>query len=132
MALEVMPERPGRRHAGRLLEETTRTGLTRTCLDVGHAHLTGDVAEAAETVAGYVTTTHIHDNRGTDEHLVPFDGTIDWAAAMIADQDWLRGPPGVRGAAITAATRAAAALAAGARRRVQAVLDRAAGRPFTF
>ena len=30
-------------------------------------------------------TTHVHDNRGrTDDHLVPFDGTIDWPAALMA------------------------------------------------
>jgi sugar phosphate isomerase/epimerase len=30
-----------------------------------------------------VVTTHIHDNHGDkDEHLVPFDGAIDWAAAF--------------------------------------------------
>ena len=32
-------------------------------------------------------TTHVHDNRGrTDDHLVPFDGTIDWPAALTAVQ----------------------------------------------
>ena len=32
-------------------------------------------------------TTHVHDNRGrTDDHLVPFEGTIDWAAALTAVQ----------------------------------------------
>jgi len=34
-------------------------------------------------LSGYIATTHIHDNRGkTDDHLVPFDGTIDWVATM--------------------------------------------------
>jgi sugar phosphate isomerase/epimerase len=34
-----------------------------------------------------VITTHVHDNDGrTDDHLVPFEGTIDWAAAMTAVQ----------------------------------------------
>jgi sugar phosphate isomerase/epimerase len=32
-------------------------------------------------------STHVHDNAGrTDDHLVPFDGTIDWPAAMTALQ----------------------------------------------
>jgi sugar phosphate isomerase/epimerase len=32
-----------------------------------------------------VVTTHIHDNHGDkDEHLLPFDGTIEWDAALRA------------------------------------------------
>ena len=55
------------------------------CLDFGHAHLLGGAPEAAETVSGHVITTHVHDNRGTsDDHLVPFAGTIDWAATLTA------------------------------------------------
>jgi sugar phosphate isomerase/epimerase len=31
--------------------------------------------------------THVHDNRGrTDDHLVPFEGTIDWPGALTALQ----------------------------------------------
>jgi sugar phosphate isomerase/epimerase len=60
-------------------------GRTGVCLDVGHAHLTGGVPEAAELLSGHVLTTHIHDNRGrTDDHLVPFDGSIDWPATLMA------------------------------------------------
>ena len=45
------------------------------CLDFGHAHLMGDVADAVETVAEHVITTHVHDNHGRDdEHLVPYRG----------------------------------------------------------
>lgn len=57
------------------------------CLDYGHAHLMGDVGEAIETISGHLWTTHLHDNHGReDEHLVPFGGTIDWDAAMMATQ----------------------------------------------
>ena len=39
------------------------------CMDVGHAHMLGDTAEAIETAAEYVVTTHIHDNRRQrDDH----------------------------------------------------------------
>jgi sugar phosphate isomerase/epimerase len=32
-----------------------------------------------------VATTHIHDNHGEkDEHLLPYEGTIDWDAALAA------------------------------------------------
>ena len=34
------------------------------CMDVGHAHILGDTAEAIETTSEYLVTTHIHDNRG--------------------------------------------------------------------
>lgn len=55
------------------------------CMDVGHAHILGDVAEAIETTSEYLVTTHIHDNRGqSDDHLVPYQGSINWAAAIMA------------------------------------------------
>lgn len=55
------------------------------CMDVGHAHILGDVAEAIETTSEYLATTHIHDNRGqSDDHLVPFQGSINWAGAIMA------------------------------------------------
>jgi sugar phosphate isomerase/epimerase len=55
------------------------------CMDVGHAHILGDAAEAIETASEFLTTTHIHDNRReSDDHLVPFQGTINWAATIMA------------------------------------------------
>jgi sugar phosphate isomerase/epimerase len=55
------------------------------CMDVGHAHILGDAAEAIETASEYLTTTHIHDNRRqSDDHLVPFQGSINWAATVMA------------------------------------------------
>ena len=54
------------------------------CLDFGHAHLMGDVADAIEIAAEHLITTHVHDNRRrTDDHLVPYQGTIDWALALM-------------------------------------------------
>lgn len=54
------------------------------CLDVGHAHLTGGAPEAADSLSGDIITTHIHDNAGSsDDHLLPFDGTIDWTATLL-------------------------------------------------
>jgi len=61
-----------------------RTGV---CLDFGHAFLMGDVADAIETVAEHLITTHVHDNRGKkDEHLVPFEGRINWDLALMTMQ----------------------------------------------
>jgi sugar phosphate isomerase/epimerase len=55
------------------------------CMDVGHAHLLGDPAEAIETASEYLVTTHVHDNRRQrDDHLVPFEGSIDWASTVMA------------------------------------------------
>ena len=57
------------------------------CLDTGHAFLQGDLPDAIETVGGELVTTHVHDNRGKgDDHLVPFDGTIDWPTALMSFQ----------------------------------------------
>jgi sugar phosphate isomerase/epimerase len=84
LALEVIPNdlsTPGA--LVDLLEGDLELGDAAICLDVGHAHLLGDAAETAEALAGHVVTTHLHDNRGTsDDHLVPFAGTVDWAATL--------------------------------------------------
>jgi sugar phosphate isomerase/epimerase len=57
----------------------------RFCLDVGHAHIGGGIGVALESMRERVVTAHIHDNHGEkDEHLLPFDGTIDWPATLAA------------------------------------------------
>jgi sugar phosphate isomerase/epimerase len=43
------------------------------------------VERSFETMRELVVTTHVHDNRGEkDEHLFPYEGTIDWNAALKA------------------------------------------------
>ena len=65
--------------------EQTRLTSVKMCFDAGHAHLEGGVPEALEIVRDYVVTTHLHDNRGEkDDHLLPYEGTIDWSAALAA------------------------------------------------
>ena len=55
------------------------------CLDTGHRHLHGDVAEGIRLGGRAITTLHIHDNHGArDEHILPLDGTIAWAPAVRA------------------------------------------------
>jgi len=55
------------------------------CLDFGHAHLLGDVADAVEVAAEHLIATHVHDNHGRqDEHLVPYTGTINWGTALVS------------------------------------------------
>jgi sugar phosphate isomerase/epimerase len=47
----------------------------------------GDVVEAIETVSGHLVTTHVHDNRGrSDDHLLPFEGSIPWEGTLMALQ----------------------------------------------
>jgi sugar phosphate isomerase/epimerase len=54
------------------------------CMDVGHAHMLGDTAEAVEIASEYLITTHVHDNRRQkDDHLVPFEGSINWGATIM-------------------------------------------------
>ncbi|MCA1652531.1 MAG: asparagine--tRNA ligase, partial [Acidobacteria bacterium] len=49
--------------------------------------LQGDVPDAIEMAAEHLFTTHVHDNHGReDEHLVPYLGSIDWDAALMAMQ----------------------------------------------
>jgi len=88
IALEVIPNELSR--AGSLVHfiEEDLEGLdVGVCLDFGHAHIDGDLVETIETVSEHLITTHVHDNRGrTDDHLMPFDGTIDWPGALTAVQ----------------------------------------------
>ena len=87
IAVEVIPNALSTaRQLVRLIEEEEFPGLG-ICLDVGHARLQGDVLDALETVAGYLVTTHLHDNGGReDDHRVPFDGVIDWPELAIGFQ----------------------------------------------
>ena len=86
IAVEVIPNELSR--AGSIVHfvEYDLDGVG-ICLDFGHAHLDGDVIDAVETVAEHLIATHVHDNRGrSDDHLLPFDGTIDWAGTLLAVQ----------------------------------------------
>ena len=55
----------------------------RLCLDTGHAHMDATVEVAFDAMRDRLVTAHIHDNHGEkDEHLLPYNGTIDWDAAL--------------------------------------------------
>ena len=63
--------------------EKTRLSSVKLCFDTGHAHVEGGVAEPLEAVRDLIATAHIHDNRGErDDHLLPYEGTIDWDATL--------------------------------------------------
>ncbi len=62
------------------------------CFDVGHAHMSGNIPEAFETLKQHIRSTHIHDNKADrDSHLWPGEGSIDWKEFM----DLLRTAPHV-------------------------------------
>jgi len=66
------------------LEQTRLTGV-KLCFDTGHANIEGGLGEALEAVRDLVITTHIHDNHGErDDHLLPYQGNIDWDATLSA------------------------------------------------
>ena len=60
----------------------TRLDL-KLCFDAGHAHSAGGVQPAFRTLRDHIATVHIHDNHGEkDEHLLPFEGDINWTETM--------------------------------------------------
>jgi sugar phosphate isomerase/epimerase len=69
------------------VDETRLTGL-RFNFDIGHAHLAdGPAGERLEKsfapLRELTASVHLHDNHAEkDEHLPPYDGTIDWSAAI--------------------------------------------------
>jgi sugar phosphate isomerase/epimerase len=65
----------------RLLEfiQYSRMDDLQICFDTGHAHMGGGVQPAFQTLRDRIVSTHVHDNRRErDDHLLPFDGEIDW------------------------------------------------------
>jgi sugar phosphate isomerase/epimerase len=67
--------------------ETRLTGL-RFNFDIGHAHLAElpeneRIEKSFSPMRELVASVHLHDNHGEkDEHLPPYDGSIDWPAAI--------------------------------------------------
>lgn len=69
------------------VDETRLAGL-RFNFDIGHAYLAelpeGErIEKSFAPLRDLVSSIHLHDNHGEkDEHLLPFDGAIDWAGAI--------------------------------------------------
>jgi sugar phosphate isomerase/epimerase len=85
LALEVIPNPLSSPESLVSLIEEDLDGLdVGVCMDVGHAHIMGDVNDAIECCSGHILTTHLHDNRGKrDDHLAPGEGNIDWSATLM-------------------------------------------------
>jgi sugar phosphate isomerase/epimerase len=69
------------------VDETRLNGL-KFNFDIGHAHLADGpenerIEKAFAPLRELVVSAHIHDNHGEkDEHLAPYEGTIDWESAV--------------------------------------------------
>jgi sugar phosphate isomerase/epimerase len=69
------------------VDETRLTGL-RFNFDIGHAHLAEmpqdeRLEKSFAPLRDFVSSVHLHDNHGEkDEHLPPYDGSIDWPSAV--------------------------------------------------
>ena len=88
VAFEVIPNELSTASAlVTLLERDLDAPHAGICMDFGHAHIMGDVADAVETAAEHLIATHVHDNRRRrDDHLVPFLGSINWDTALMTMQ----------------------------------------------
>ena len=88
LALEVIPNALSAPEAlVGLIEDDLEGADVGICMDVGHAFIMGDLADAIDACSGHVSTTHLHDNNGkSDDHLAPGDGRIDWPLALMALQ----------------------------------------------
>jgi sugar phosphate isomerase/epimerase len=64
------------------LIDTLNHPLIGACWDTGHGHITSlDQAKSLLTLGPRLKATHIQDNDGVkDQHLLPYQGTIDWNA----------------------------------------------------
>lgn len=53
------------------------------CYDSGHCHCHFDDKFSWDIFKGKILALHLHDNDKTsDQHLLPFDGTIDWESVV--------------------------------------------------
>jgi sugar phosphate isomerase/epimerase len=83
IALENTPGELGAPETLQQFIKETHLHDLKLCFDIGHAHIEDGVQASFEAMRDRIVTTHIHDNHGEkDEHLLPYDGNIDWDAAL--------------------------------------------------
>ncbi len=65
-----------------------------TCLDTGHASLSGDLPTVIHKLSGHLRMLHANDNRNSwDDHLPPGQGNIDWLSLVCHLVRWrFKGP----------------------------------------
>ena len=64
------------------------------CLDIGHANIGGDPADAVREIGEAIVSVHASDNDGSsDSHLTPGKGEVDWKRVIKAlDEVGFSGP----------------------------------------
>jgi sugar phosphate isomerase/epimerase len=83
IAIENTPNEFGSPESLAHFVKETRLHDLRFCFDLGHAHIGEGVVAGFELMRDRIVTVHVHDNHGeSDEHLLPFGGTIDWDAVL--------------------------------------------------
>jgi sugar phosphate isomerase/epimerase len=83
IALENTPDELGSPSSLHHFITDTHLHDLRLCFDTGHAHMETGVEAGFDMMRDRVATTHVHDNHGEkDEHLLPFEGGIDWDVAL--------------------------------------------------
>ncbi len=61
----------------------TRMNDLKLCFDTGHAHMATGVEPAFQMLKDRIVSTHVSDNHHEkDDHLLPFEGGIDWAQTV--------------------------------------------------
>src|ERR1700690_3437509 len=83
IALENTPSELGSPESLQHLIKETHLRDLKFCFDIGHAHMEDGVEKSLDVMRDRIVTAHLHDNHGEkDEHLLPYEGTIDWDAAL--------------------------------------------------
>jgi sugar phosphate isomerase/epimerase len=85
LALENIPNELSLVERMRRFLEDARLKDVGICFDSGHSHLRARPESEIRDGGPHIISTHLHDNQGTkDEHLLPFDGKINWSGVLEA------------------------------------------------
>ena len=125
LALEVIPNALSTPESLVALIEEDLDGIdVGICMDVGHAHMMGDLNDAIESCSGHIISTHLHDNRRkSDDHLSPGEGSIDWPATLMELQKVGYDGVWMFEVANTSTPKAVLAKTEAARRKFESLLD---------
>lgn len=83
IALENTPDELGSPASLHQFIQETHLHDLKLCFDSGHAQIEGGVIAGWEIMRDRAVMAHLHDNRGEkDEHLLPWEGSVDWRAAI--------------------------------------------------
>lgn len=79
IAVENLQGVPSRQLTERILQEFPQEHIG-FCHDTGHEHCSLDCFKALESMGNRLFCTHVHDDtgHGKDDHLLPYEGTIEW------------------------------------------------------